>query len=625
MKRRKINASELSKILKEHKRWIDTDEDEGEKADLSDANLREADLSKADLREANLSGADLTEAYLNDADLSKADLSKVDLSKAELGEKANLNGACLRCAYLGYTDLRCANLNEADLSGAVLSGANLSGANLRGADLRDADLNEADLGGADLEAANLECACLSGANLSRASLSGSNLSFANLSKVNLRGADLSGADLSDTNLKGANLLRVRGLTMEQLSSVETLCDAELSSERIKQVRKKYPHLLEKLEEEDYKITLCSSYRELSVSQIKRMSTVFIKKDQDYGDSDICCHSTINHDYNPKTIKGDKVVVDNTTGLMWHQSGSGRDVWGIHVWEWVKDLNSEEGYAGYRDWRMPTVEEAVSLLESSKKNGDLCIDPVFSKQQDNIWTGDKMDDEDSIAWYISTFSSIVSADETYDGDMVIFVRPVRTVLSNDSDKELAEEDQEEEEELRKPEIITLRSSHNKKLSVSQMESMSNECIRIEIDSKQMLVGHSTIIHNYNLITLGGDKVVVDYATGLMWHQSGSDEYMEWNKTKEWIKKLNKSGYAGYNDWRLPTLEEAVSLLESNWDDSYIDPVFSIKQCHIWTGDGYKHEYEGGSRAVFVYWTVDFDSGYLENCNQNSDVRPVRSMK
>ncbi len=31
---REINASELSKILKEHKRWIDTDEDEGEKAAL---------------------------------------------------------------------------------------------------------------------------------------------------------------------------------------------------------------------------------------------------------------------------------------------------------------------------------------------------------------------------------------------------------------------------------------------------------------------------------------------------------------------------------------------------------------------------------------------------------------
>ena len=185
--------------------------------------------------------------------------------------------------------------------------------------------------------------------------------------------------------------------MEQLSSVETLCDAELSSERIKQVRKKYPHLLEKLEEEDYKIILRSSYRELSVLQMKRMSNVFIKKEEPdtfYGTEALdgcgaCCHSTINHDYNLKTIRGDKVVVDNATGLMWHQSGSGRDVWGEHVLEWIQKLN-ESGYAGYRDWRMPTLEEAVSLMESSKRDG-LYIDPIFCKQQRWIRTGDKVED------------------------------------------------------------------------------------------------------------------------------------------------------------------------------------------------------------------------------------------
>jgi len=41
---RKINAGELVKIFKEHKRWCDTEEEEGEKADLSDANLRGANL-----------------------------------------------------------------------------------------------------------------------------------------------------------------------------------------------------------------------------------------------------------------------------------------------------------------------------------------------------------------------------------------------------------------------------------------------------------------------------------------------------------------------------------------------------------------------------------------------------
>ena len=31
---REITAGELSKILKEHKRWLDTDEDEGEKEEI---------------------------------------------------------------------------------------------------------------------------------------------------------------------------------------------------------------------------------------------------------------------------------------------------------------------------------------------------------------------------------------------------------------------------------------------------------------------------------------------------------------------------------------------------------------------------------------------------------------
>jgi len=53
---REITASELSKILKDHKKWIKTNHAEGRRADLSDA-----DLSGAKLRGANLENADLTQ------------------------------------------------------------------------------------------------------------------------------------------------------------------------------------------------------------------------------------------------------------------------------------------------------------------------------------------------------------------------------------------------------------------------------------------------------------------------------------------------------------------------------------------------------------------------------------
>ncbi len=166
------------------------------------------------------------------------------------------------------------------------------------------------------------------------------------------------------------------------------------------------------------ITLRSSYKTLSVSQVHSMPNVSIREKDDYG---FYGHSTINHDYNLKTIKGDKVVVDNATGLMWHQNSSDEYMKWNKAKECVEDLNSR-GYAGYHDWRLPTVEEAFSLVESSKRNG-LYIDPVFSRKQVWIWTGNRKAGSES-AWGVHfDFGGVYGGDVVYDGG---YVRPVRSV-------------------------------------------------------------------------------------------------------------------------------------------------------------------------------------------------------
>jgi len=170
-------------------------------------------------------------------------------------------------------------------------------------------------------------------------------------------------------------------------------------------------------------------------------------------------------------------------------------------------------------------------------------------------------------------------------------------------------------------ITLRS-HYRSLSLSQVQSMANVSMR-KIDEHGFF-GHSTINHDYNLKAIKGDIVVVDNATGLMWHQNGSDDYMRYKNAKKWLKKLNKSGYAGYRDWRLPTVDEAASLLESSKKNGnlYIDPVFSKKQLWIWTGD--EIEDKDGSEAA---WYVRFIYGHVSRSyfSYYSYVRPVRSME
>jgi len=180
------------------------------------------------------------------------------------------------------------------------------------------------------------------------------------------------------------------------------------------------------------------------------------------------------------------------------------------------------------------------------------------------------------------------------------------------------------------VPDLRSSHEK-LSVYQVQSIPN--VSITKEEVWGFCGHSTIVHDYELMTIKGDKVVIDYSTGLMWHQSGSEEHMSWlsekffgleyssrwHKVEGWIKGLNESKYAGYSDWRLPTLEEAVSLLESSKknNDLYIDPLFSDKQRWIWTADKY---------SAGAVWAVTFDYGGVDSYGVHSRgnyVRPVRT--
>ncbi len=163
-------------------------------------------------------------------------------------------------------------------------------------------------------------------------------------------------------------------------------------------------------------------------------------------------------------------------------------------------------------------------------------------------------------------------------------------------------------------MTLRSSYLD-LSLSQVLSLPNVSIRKS--DKWGFYGHSTINHSYEKRSINGNDVVIDHATGLMWHQSGSKNYMRWNSAKDWIRILNNNRYGGFQDWRLPTLDEAVSLLEpGRWNALYIDSVFSEEQWGIWTGD--RH----GSLGV---WSVYFSLGNIRWRVKNRYVRPVRSYR
>ena len=83
---------------------------------------------------------------------------------------------------------------------------------------------------------------------------------------------------------------------------------------------------------------------------------------------------------------------------------------------------------------------------------------------------------------------------------------------------------------------------------------------------------------------GDGTVTDKATGLMWQKDGSKRAESFKRANPYVQELNKDKFAGYSDWRLPTIVELASLLaKKKTSGLHIDPIFENKQKRCWSAD------------------------------------------
>jgi hypothetical protein len=374
----------------------------------------------------------------------------------------------------------------------------------------------------------------------------------------------------------------------------------------------------------------SLYRDTSQTTVDFPLYVKIHKETEYGFS---LYSTIEHDYEIMNKGDDIVVIDHTTGLMWHQSGSENYTTRKEVRSWIRNLN-RNGYAGYSDWRLATIEESISLLEPSVIEGSsLYINQIFDQEQSSTWIGDFCGID--CQWAVDFDSGKLSRYNS-DSGPPSHIRPVRY---STGDRKMHDWNTYED---RGP--IKLRSRYED-LSSAQLH-------------------HTYIKHDF----IKKDKVLIDNATGLMWHRSGSkydkrtdddfrkiadelnaenkeirssfsdsryldaDDFIsdhdwrgvqrtltsldekQWNEAKDWVDDLNENLYAGYTDWRMPTIEELGSVLFLFGKDKFFG-----KERSLWTGDSCGNN---KAWAYLFYWSkfeckpVDYEGCY---------VLPVRSLK
>jgi hypothetical protein len=103
----------------------------------------------------------------------------------------------------------------------------------------------------------------------------------------------------------------------------------------------------------------------------------------------------------------------------------------------------------------------------------------------------------------------------------------------------------------------------------------------------------------LVDCGDGLTVIDERTGLQW-QSGGLDICSYRRMSKEIEEIRHNGFAGFTDWRMPTMEEAMSLLEPlvNFKGVHLHPCFSSAQPFIFVA---------AQRKPGGYWFVDYKQG------------------
>jgi hypothetical protein len=95
--------------------------------------------------------------------------------------------------------------------------------------------------------------------------------------------------------------------------------------------------------------------------------------------------------------------------------------------------------------------------------------------------------------------------------------------------------------------------------------------------------------------GDNETVIDKKRALLWLKKDTwqltGKWMNWVQSRDYSEELNQKKFAGYQDWRLPTLSEAKSLFDKKQQN----------KDHMGQTISHASIFEPG--FGFLYWTSD----------------------
>ena len=250
-----------------------------------------------------------------------------------------------------------------------------------------------------------------------------------------------------------------------------------------------------------------------------------------------------------TDNGDGTITDDNSGLMWQQVPSSSD----YSWDDAVSYCDNLEFAGYDDWRMPTLKELFSISD-------------FSSGWPYLDTS-----------YFTLASGQVTKDEQYWADNYY----VGVTVEGGSDAAFG---------------VNHVTGHIKAYSANASGPVGGKYVRAVRGGEY---GTNDFVDN-------GDETISDSKTGLMWAQDDNGQTYDWENALAYAEGVE---LAGYTDWRLPNVKELQGIVDYSYspsatDASYVGPAINpMFSCTPIIN-------EAGNDDFGYYWTgtsANFTSG------------------
>jgi len=293
--------------------------------------------------------------------------------------------------------------------------------------------------------------------------------------------------------------------------------------------------------------MCAQFP-ISEAQAQQAVTIWLEASGSIIDKAKCWHKI---DVQNHTLANDATqwaaVLDDATLLMWAVNPDAECNYPIptQLLTWDKatqcleDVNRAR-WCGHSDWRLPTIIELKTLLTYSKQAHLLIREDVFSDINEAnhyaVWSSPIVPNNSVFGYCLDfTTGNEFSCDKTSRAN----IRLVRSCEFDDS--------QFLEGKKTKAEITAYKASQNDRLMCWTKIGVRGE--KVAIDAQRWAA-----VVNTNTQLMWAIDTIGMYGFGC---PNGYD-ILTWDNALAYVKRINEEGWCDYNDWRLPTIDELITL-------------------------------------------------------------------